>query len=224
MDNSFHNDLAALFKTETSKKFLAGEVILSGEEPPGVFYIEKGFVQVYSISDSGDRYLHIIYKHSELFPLIWAIKNVRRRVFYEALTGVELRQMPRHKFLDLIRKNIKAASEIMRQLAEQFYVYADRLDNLEYKTAHERVVYRVLFLASRFGRRDRSRIIIEVPVTHELIAESINLTRETVSREIEKLEKQKLLSRRGGNIVIENLEELNKQFSQPISLDLWGLK
>lgn len=216
MDTNSQQDLASLFKTETKRKYSAGEVILNGEEPPGVFYIKNGFVQVYSISDAGDKYLHIIYKHGELFPLIWALNNIKRQVFYEALTNIELLLMPRDNFLTLIKNDIKASNGIMFQLAEQFYVYADRINNLEFKSARERVIYRLLFLANRFGNSDKSRIIIEAPVTHELIAESINLTRETVSREIEQLERSDLVSYKDHLIVLNHVPALEKLVGESI--------
>jgi CRP-like cAMP-binding protein len=95
---------------------------------------------------------------------------------------------------------------------------------LEYKSAHERVAYRLVFLASRFGKRRGSSVVIDAPLTHEFISESINLSRETVSRQIEKLENENLISRKDGQIIIMDIDKLSKEFSEPITLSLWGLK
>lgn len=217
------DSLVKFFKVGIERSFAAGEVILYGEEPTGVIYIKEGYVAVYSISDEGHRYLHVIYKPGEIFPLIWVFKNLHRRVFYEAVTAVSVLEMPKNNFLNLVQRNLSAANEVLAQLAEQFSIYADRLDNLQYKSAKERLVYRLLFLASRFGEQQGSKIIIKAPVTHELIAQSVNLVRETVSREIEELEKQNIISRHRSHIVINDITELARQFSEPVSLDLWGL-
>ena len=195
----------------------------SGEAPAGIFFVESGFVKVYSISDTGDRYVHLLYQHDEIFPLIWALKDIRRRVFYEAVGPVSARMISRNDFLDFLRNDQAGVYETLEQIVSQFHIYTDRLDNLQYKSAYERVIYRLLFLASRFGVPHSSGLVINAPITHELIAESVNLTRETVSREIEKLEKQGLMTRRGGHIVLQDIPGLARQFSEPISLDLWGL-
>jgi CRP-like cAMP-binding protein len=198
-------------------------VVLRGDDPSGVIYIESGFVEVYSISDDGDRYVHIIYKKGEIFPLVWALKDVKRRIFYEAVSDVVVAEADRDDFLKFIKSDPKITYDVLSQLAQQFYIFADRLDNLEYKSARERVAYRLAFLASRFGEKQKKSVIIKAPITHELIGGSINLARETVSREIEKLEKRNLISRRGGLIVIKDIQKLAKEFSEPITLDLWGL-
>lgn len=217
------NGLEEFFAKGRQKKYSAGELITAGEAPSGVFYVESGFIKVYSISDKGDRYVHLLYKHGEVFPLIWALKDVRRRVFYEAASAVKVWMVPKSDFLNYLQPKNSLSYDLLTQVIDQFRIYADRLDNLQYKSAHEKVVYRLLFLASRFGVKADGGIIINAPVTHELIAESVNLTRETVSREMERLGKKGLVARNGGNILLKDIEGLSKEFSEPMSLDLWGL-
>jgi len=219
-----NQNLIEYFNSARQRKFSKGELVLAGDDPSGVMCIQKGYVQVYSISDTGDRYVHILYKNGELFPLIWAVQNIRRRVFYEAASDLIVAEVPKDDFLKFIKQDPLITFEILSQLALQFYVFADRLDNLEYKSAYERVAYRIVFLASRFGKRQNNSVTIEAPLTHELIGESINLSRETVSRQIEKLEENGLLGRKDGLIVIKDIEKLSKEFSEPVTLNMWGLK
>ena len=216
--------LKDFFKLGKERQFGADELVLRGDGPTGVFYIQSGFVKVYSISDSGDRYLHIIYRPGEIFPLIWALLDVKRRIFYEAASKITIWEVSRDDFLTYLKGSPQGSYSTLLQLAEQFNVYADRLDNLQYKPAPERVAYRLLFLAARFGKKSGEKIIIKAPITHELIAESVNLARETVSRELENLEKRGLLARDHHQIVINDINKLAEEFSEPISLNLWGLK
>jgi CRP/FNR family transcriptional regulator len=109
------------------------------------------------------------------------------------------------------------------QLAQQFRAYSDRLDNLEFNKASDRVIYRLLFLASRFGIREGNDIRIDLPITHEILANSVGLARESVSREAEKLEKANLIQRAGQNIVIKDVDVLVRKVSRPVSLKTWQL-
>lgn len=215
--------LIDFFNSAKQKKYATGELVLRGENPSGVVCIQKGFVKVYSISDEGDTYTHIIYKKGEIFPLIWAIHDIRRKIFYEAASELVVAEAQKNDFLEFIKKDPEVTYDVLSQLAQQFYIFADRLDNLEYKSAHERVAYRLVFLASRFGERQGGMVTIKAPLTHELISESINLARETVSREIEKMEKDGLISRKAGYIVINNIDDMSREFSEPITLNFWGL-
>lgn len=219
-----HPSLVGFFNSVRQRQFSAGELVLSGENPSGVMCIQKGFVKVYSISDEGDQYTHVIYKEGEIFPLIWAINGVRRRVFYEAASNAVIAESQKEVFLNSIKKDAEVVFDVLQQLAQQFYIFTDRLDNLQYKSAHERVAYRIMFLASRFGERVGKSVIIKAPLTHELIGGTINLARETVSREIEKLEKDGTISYQGRYIVINDIDKLGKEFSEPVTLNLWGLK
>jgi CRP-like cAMP-binding protein len=92
--------LVKFFDSARQRKFSKGEIVLSGENPSGVMCIKDGFVQVYSISDEGDRYVHILYKAGELFPLIWVLQNIRRRIFYEAVSDVVVAEASKENFID----------------------------------------------------------------------------------------------------------------------------
>jgi CRP-like cAMP-binding protein len=105
-----------------------------------------------------------------------------------------------------------------RQLARQFTVFSDRIDNLEYKKSGERLAYRLLFLASRFGVRRNNRTVIDLPITHEVLAGTINLARESVSREMEKLERRGIISRINHQIIINNMVALRETLSQPLNM------
>lgn len=226
MNQTENTTLANFFMNGHSVHFSKGEIILAGDDQdPDIHYLSKGFVKIYSINDQGEEYVHIIYKAGDIFPFIWALKDIRRRVFYEALSSSVLWKIPKTDFLNYLKANTSPVSfSLTKQLAEQFNIYADRLDNLEYRSAYERVVHRLLFLAGRFGKKEPGGIVITAPITHKIIAQSINLARESVSREMEKLVSKGLIKTIDGHIVLIDVEKLSKEFSEPVSLDYWGLQ
>lgn len=212
------------FKDCAKRKFEKGELVIrAGEPPDGIYYIASGLMKVNSINDSGEEYVHVIYRPGESFPLLWALKKMRRNVFYEAITPVELCFMPMDKFIKNYRSSPEFCKYILNQTAEQFSVYVDRIENLEYRRANERLAYRLLFLASRLATKRKNTLVLPAALTQQLIADSINLTRETVSREIEKLEAKGILSYTRHRLVINDVEDLKRQISEPVSSDYWGL-
>ncbi len=202
-----------------------GEILVRpGQDPPGVFFIEKGFIKIYTISDGGSEYVHLIYKVGEIFPLIWTFKGRLRNVFYESLAQSRVRLLPKDRVLTLVDTEHEACRLFLDQAIEQFNILADRLDNLEYSHARERVAYRLLFLAGRFGEKRSKGVLLNVPLTQQLIANTISLQRETVSREIEQLESKKIISYVNHKIFIEDIDLLAAQISEPVSPTLWGMK
>jgi CRP/FNR family cyclic AMP-dependent transcriptional regulator len=202
-----------------------GEVILGNTPMPDqVYYIGDGYVKIYSISDDGHEFLHIIYKPGELFPLTWAYLDVMPlSLYFEALTNCTLWRISKQWFKELVTTDVDMAYALSLQAVEQFRVYSDRLDNLQYKKAGEKVAYRLLFLASRFSVKTPDGTLINTPITHEILSNSINLARESASRAMEELEKQHIIKVVGHRILILDIQALAQQLSKPIDLKSWHL-
>jgi CRP/FNR family cyclic AMP-dependent transcriptional regulator len=212
------------FKKGIPDYYKKGALILGIDpEPNGVYYIDSGFVKVYSITDGGEEFLHIIYSHGEIFPLVWAYVGIQSELYYEAVTDTLTWRISKEQFTSYIESNLDGSNGIAKQMALQFHIYSDRLDNLEYKKSAERVAYRLLYLAGRFGLRQGTDMVINAPITQELIASSINLARESVTREFTILEHKKIIEHSKNHIIIKDLRRLRAQLSEPTSLKYWGL-
>ena len=204
--------LRDVFSKSLPMRYRKGEVILRADTiPSGVYFIEKGFVKVYSITQDGDEKLHIIYKEGELFPLIWLFLDLSKEVFYEALSGVVLRRLARKDFFKLTWQNSNILHEIIERIIVTLSVHVDRIDNLELSHAYSRVIARLIFLAKRFGVRHGKELIIQAPLTQKDIAASINMTRETVARELRNLELRKLIKYTDHLIAIPNMNKLKSE-------------
>ncbi len=216
--------VADLFRRGQPRYFRKGDLIVGIEPTPkGVYFIDTGYVKAYSITDGGEEFLHIVYGHGELFPLAWAYREINPELYYEALDQTLVWRISREQFTYFAQHNVTGGYELARQLAQQFQVFTDRLDNLQYKKSSERVAYRLLFLAGRFGKKRSRSVIIDAPFTHELIAHSINLTRESVSRELERLTRQGIIGRIGHRIIIKDIARLGRNVSRPNNARQWGL-
>lgn len=217
------NPLTGLFKSGQRLSYSKGEIVLRpDDESPGIFYVESGYVKVFSINDRGEEYLHIIYGANEIFPLIWVMSGQPRNVFYRAVTACALLRVPGKKFQDSIEADSTLCFAVLKQVTKQFNVYTNRVDNLEYKYGRERLVYRLLFLAGRFGKR-RGKSVTLPPFTQNDIASSINLSRESASREIERLEERGLVSYDGRILTLNDVEALGKEI-KGADLKRWGLR
>jgi CRP-like cAMP-binding protein len=203
-----------------------GEQILGSEAVPnGVYFITSGYVKVYSISNDGDEFLHIIYGSGEVFPIVWAFLDVEPDyLFYVSISDVVLWRLSREWFNYFVQTKLEVGYALSIQLAQQFRVVTDRVDNLEYKKASERIAYRILYLASRFGNKVGDTYVIEPFITHEIFASSINLARESVSREFERLMCQGILEQKDHHIIIHDIDALARKLSRPINLSDWYLR
>lgn len=204
--------LLDLFKKGKEISYKKGEIIIRPDDiPSGVFFIQKGFVRVYSIDINGNEKVRIIYKKEEIFPLLWVLKGIQKDVYYEALDDVKLSRVPKELFREFIAENPNVLNELIDRLIFHFNVFVDRVDNLEISKAYPRLIAHLLFLSDRFGKKTGKGILIQIPIAHKDIAASINMTRETASREFEKLEKRGLIGYKGHLIIIKDEKKIKDE-------------
>jgi CRP/FNR family transcriptional regulator len=176
-------------------KFSKDDVIIQGyEEPEGVYLIKSGFVKAYSISRDGQNNLLLIHKVGEFIPLPWALDGAHATgMFYEALTDVEILRTGKDHLRSSMGHNSWLSQEILNQAVNIISIYTQRIQTLEYRSARERVIAELIYLTERFGERRGKEFLINAPITHQEIADSVNLSRETASRALELLFEEKLL-------------------------------
>lgn len=200
----------------------AGEVIMGeniGED--FVFEITHGLAKVFTINGRDQQYVHLIIGPGELFPTAWLIGREYRGITVETIGPVTVRRYDRKLFLQEIRKDGEKALEVMRRMAADLNLYATRLDNLEFKYASERLAYRLMALAQRFGEESKHGVRLP-PFTNQDIGQTINLSRESVNRELSRFGRLGITATRSGIIHILDYEGLRKEVSKsskPLFID-----
>lgn len=205
--------LIDFFLSYPVKKYKKSEVMLNMDvlAHPYLYYVEQGYVRVYTLLSTGTQKIYIFYKPGEIFPIIWTFNNINKHLFYEAMDDVILRKAPREEFLKFIQNKPPLLLDVIHRIVDIHNIYVDRVDNLEYTNSYARLIARLLSLGKRFGEEKENGLNILIPVTHSDIANSVAMTRETVSREIERLEKKQLVAKVSKLIVLRDIKKLQKE-------------
>lgn len=189
-----------------------------------VHLLKEGYVRVFAVNDRGEEHTHVIYRPQEFFPLLWINHDPSYDVYDVALTDCEVIHVGRAEMLEAIGSDVGISNAVLAEVVDRTRIFVARINNLEYKFARERLVYRLLFMCGRFGKkREDGSYLIEVPITQNILATSINLSRESVSREFERLVDQGLVEHEGPRLVIRNVPQLAAEFKSPPDADWWGL-
>ena len=109
--------------------------------------------------------------------------------------------------------NAWLSQEILKQAVGIITDYTQRIQTLEYRSARGRIIAEILNLAERFGEKHGRAVIINAPITHQDIADSINMTRETASRALELLFEEKLLGQNNHLFTVLDLPKLQTALS-----------
>lgn len=217
------NQLIAFFHKGHKRVYKKGEIILyAGDEPQGVYLIENGLVKIYALSRQGTEHIHLFYSDGDVFPLIWIYTTAVRNVHYEAMKETTVWLVPKKDFKKFVATDPEVADRLLDKVTGLFRLYAGRIDNLLYSNSYERTAYCLLSLIYRFGKSIDGKIVVDEPLTHQHIASSINLSRETTSRAMERLQKKKIINYdKQRHIVITDLEKLINIIGQEEIAGMW---
>lgn len=218
-------NIEAYFRSGRPIYTIKGQYVIRGEdEPQGVYFLEKGQVRMYGINQRGEEYTFAIIAPSELFPLNWLFTKTSRQIFFQSLTPCTLYLQPRAQVLQQARNDAAFCYGLLHKALDDVSLLIDRLDNLEYKYASERLVYRLIYLAKRFGEKQPDgSYLIRAQVSQQVIATSINASRESVNREFERLQQKGYVRFVGPLISITDIEALKRVFPAPLSPTWWDM-
>jgi CRP-like cAMP-binding protein len=150
--------------------------------------VESGVLRTYTFNETGTRNILGYWGAGDVVGHPLSRLNPYE---IECLTSVEVLLVPPerwHQALDAIMLHAQQTKELL-------YVKG-------YERAHHRLIHLLVWLAQKFGRSVHQGKLIDVPLTHEGIAESIGSTRVTVTRLLKQFEREGIIHRDHRNIIV----------------------
>lgn len=208
--------LDTFFRSNGAKtKYTKGAVIVDCNEiPNGIYYLEEGYVKAYSLTERGHEHVHIIYKPGEIFPARWSFSSIKGDLTYVAMNEVIAWKAEKTKFTEFLHKDSRLLDLALEYSNTILDVFVNRVNDLEHMNAFLRVASRLITMSKRFGKELDGGVLIQAPVTQQDIAGSLALSRESVSREISKLEQKGIIEYRDQLIFVTNLDLLKNEIIQ----------
>jgi CRP-like cAMP-binding protein len=148
-----------------------------------------------------------------IFGEMAAIDGAPRAASVFAIVDSLVAKMPGPLFVDTMFTHRCLCEAVVRTLIERLRAMSGRVGELGALNVRTRVHAELLRLARR-DRDDPRRAIIVTPPNQSELAARINTRRETVSREINAMERNGLIERRRGAIVITDVLRLTAEIQQ----------
>lgn len=201
--------LSEFFADSDERTYRKGDIItFANQDPEGVMYLGEGIVEQYDVTPEGNKVVVNIFKPSSFFPMSWAINKTPNVYFFAALTDVKLKRAHPDKVAVFLQQN----PEVMFDLLSRVYIGTDgllrRLVLAASGIAANRLIFELLIEGHRFGD-DASGSKKIVKIKQSSLAARSGLARETVSRELHKLERDGLvkLTKHGIVLHVKELED-----------------
>lgn len=205
--------LLNFFGMGQEKQYVKDEVVVyPNEEPGGVFLIKSGYVTSYTLDKNGECNALVLHQPGEIFPLSAVMQEQLPTTYHQAKSDVVLLRLSRAAFWSGIHGEDVLSQAVTAQLLNLLLLYELRIKQLSLRTARERIMACLYISALRYGSRRGDRYVFEIPLTHQDLADLLNMTRETASRELEHLSKEKLIQQDGRQLIVNNLAKLSAVF------------
>lgn len=212
MDQEILKKINSFFSGFEIKRFKKGEILIeANQEPSGVFFLREGLVRMYTISLNGEELTLNIYRANSLFPLNWVLNNNLSPYYFEAMTSVTVLKAPKDKFLQFIKENSTVLLDLVSRIYRGLDGFFLRMEYLMRGSAKSRLITELLIFANRFGEVQSKQTVVKFRLSEKDLASETGLARETISREMSKLEKEGLVTLKKNTLTINNIDTLEQR-------------
>lgn len=208
---AFSSKLNIVQGFKTGDRILAADthVYRMGDRPAELFNLLDGWIALYRILESGKRQILEILLPGAFFGYQPNLGDPMLHGAY-CLSDVALCVFPRKSFASLMEQHPQMGHALADISAQATMRAHDQLTNIGGRVGTARVAHMLLdlFLRARNSVPGAQGDTVELPITQELIADSLGLTSVYVNRILRHLREQRLVVLRGGMLKILDLDGL----------------
>lgn len=204
------DELDSIGKLLAVKRFKKNEVILHEEDTNKFMYIIlSGKVKVIQITEDGKEILLAIHQAGEFFGEMSFIDGKTSPATIVAADDCVINILSRDEFYSTIHSHKKVLYNLLLILSSRLRDSWDKIQLLNLKNASERLKILFYMLSNKYGEMTSKGITLNIKLTHQEIAEMTGMARETVTRVLDKWNKEGEIS-----ILADKLIQLKTDFFQ----------
>jgi CRP/FNR family transcriptional regulator len=187
-------------------------VFRAGSPGENIYILMQGRVKIFSLSSAGRGVILWFCFPGEVFGLAEMPRAGRRAVDAEACTDSEVLTVSQAEFKRYLESDARTALLVVDLLACRLRNLGDMMLNLTSDDVTTRVIKLLVRLAARYGKQlESGGIRLDIPLTHQEMADMIGTTRQSVNQTLNSLKRRGLLELSKSAIHIQNgklLEDL----------------
>lgn len=205
-------DMEELSQHTKNYRYRRGETIyFPGDPASTVYFLKRGRVKLVYLDESGRKLTLAICGPGQPFGELDLEGKAQHRLMAQALTDVELCVISRGALLEFASRRPHLSLRLTKWVDQQLRETQVRLEELLFKDVPTRLARVLLRLAEEHGAETPEGLLIDLPLTHQDLAELIGATRETTSLTLSQFAKEGLLLRRRRRYILLQLEALKQR-------------
>ncbi len=186
-----------------------GQYIFQAGDPGNhVYILDDGRAKIFQVSAQGKEMILWFCLPGEVFGLTEVLRGGVREVHAQACTPCSVYAISRKKFQSFLMDYPATSQQIIELLSCRMRVLGHMMMNLATDDVASRIVKLMMRLAARYQGDDRREISLDIPLTHQEIADMIGASRQTVTSVLGELRRRGILQVEGHCITIRDHEQL----------------
>jgi CRP/FNR family transcriptional regulator len=127
------------------------------------------------------------------------------------MSSVSSQKAQKIEVMNFVRSHNDILFDFTKRMTIGFHGLLTNLEKQLSGSVHRRICSTLLMLAQRFGKQTSQGLVISISLTHQDIADSTGIARETASVELGKLQLQKIIHFSHQTILIKDVLLLEKE-------------
>lgn len=218
---SYNREDSPLYQLLLSGKRIVlpkNQVVDAFSDSARCYLITSGYIMRYLITREGAKGIQVIYGPGDIFPLTPVYKTVYEmdiysgpeQYYYEAMTPIEVYSATQETIEQAAADNPEIYKDLFYAAGIRLNSYIHRLESMSLRVANKKVAHQLSYFAQNFGVPDENGTLIPVPLTHQTLADILNLARETVTHCLAGLQTKGLILASGKHVVVTDLDKLKR--------------
>lgn len=202
------NDIAPVIKKlGVEKQYAKGEMpFFPGSESVGFFFVLSGEIRVYKIDLRGKESEVVRLKEGDYFGEAVVFARAAFPFFSQAVKDSRLLFIPKPSVIRAVREDPAIAQFFLSLLAEKCLTLTQRLETMTLHSVRKRIIRHLLTHCS--GERVCT---VRLTTTKSDLAKILGTISETLSRNLQQLQKEGLIEVKGKTIRIKNCPKMRQE-------------
>ncbi len=197
-------DWSGLLALGHAHEFRKGDHVFRSGAPGGnVYLLEHGRAKIYKLSGTGKEVILWFCFPGEMFGLAEVSRGGARDVYAQVCTDARVHAIRREDFVTFLETRPHVAVQMIDVLACRMRTLGEMMLNLVTDDVESRVAKLLIRLCACYGQHSDHCVVLDIPLTHQEMADMIGTTRQTVTSVLNGLKRQGVLRVERHHILVE---------------------
>jgi CRP/FNR family transcriptional regulator len=200
------SDIIKIVKMTGHKTYMKGDYLChEGDITSRLFIVNEGKVKLSKFNKDGKEQILQILSNGSFFGEYYLFSDNEPYNFSAiAISDVKICTLSKVDMDQLLKDHPDINKKILQEISKRLIQTENLVQNLSTNDTNSKVAYVLLKLSERYGKEENDRIVVEIPINREEMANYAGVTRETMSRKLSHFEQEGILLTKGNKIIIIN--------------------